>query len=182
MSELNPDWERRSRIEHVQHMRLEDIRQMKELNIIASCQPLHLWADGPWCEEKIGKERLKGTYPFNSLIKAGVKVCFGSDWTVVPLNVIDGIYSAVTRFVEGNEEGEGWIPEEKISVREAVDCYTINAAYASFEEDKKGSIKEGKLADFVVLNKNIFEIPPEDINSTEVDLTIFDGKIIYKNN
>ncbi|MCU7525791.1 MAG: amidohydrolase [Ignavibacteria bacterium] len=176
----NPKWDRRFRIEHAQHVRPEDVKRFKEMNVIASVQPYHLIDDGCWAEKRIGKERLRNTYPFRSFIDNGVKVCFGSDWSVAPLDPIMGIYAAVTRSTLDGKHPEGWIPEEKISVEEAIKCYTINNAYASFEEDIKGSIEAGKLADLVVLSEDILSVDPAKIKDVKVDMTIFDGDIIYK--
>jgi predicted amidohydrolase YtcJ len=176
----NPVWDRRFRIEHVQHLRKEDFTRFKELNVIASVQPYHCIDDGVWAENRVGKERLPQTYAFKSLIDAGAKVCFGTDWTVAPLNPLLGICAAVTRQTLDGKNPEGWIPEQKITVQEAVACYTINSAYASFEENIKGSIEPGKLADFAVLSEDIFSISPEKIKDVKVDMTVFDGKIIYR--
>lgn len=175
----NPEWDRRFRIEHAQHVRPEDVKRFARLSVIASCQPYHAVDDGVWAEKRIGKNRLKDTYPFRSFLDSGVKLCFGSDWSVAPLNAVYGIYAAVTRRTLDEKNPDGWIPEQKISVEDAVKCYTINNAYASFEENIKGSIEPGKLADFVVLNEDIFSIAPEKIRDVRVDMTIFDGEIIY---
>lgn len=176
--EINPKWERRFRIEHVQHIKEKDIERMKKLNVIASMQPSQLYDDGVWAEEKIGKERLKGTHAVKTLLDHGIKVCLGSDWTVTPLNVIHGIDIAVNRKTKDGANPEGWIPGEKISVEQAVKAYTLDAAYASFEENIKGSIEVGKLADFIVLSENIFEIPSKEIQNVNVVNTIFDGKYV----
>ena len=176
--EINPKWERRFRIEHVQHIKEKDIERMKKLNVIASMQPSQLYDDGVWAEEKIGKERLKGTHAVKTLLDNGIKVCLGSDWTVTPLNVIHGIDIAVNRKTKDGANPEGWIPEEKISVEQAVKAYTLDAAYASFEENIKGSIEVGKLADFVVLSENIFEIPSKEIQNVKIANTIFDGEYV----
>lgn len=111
----------------------------------------------------------------------GVKLCFGSDWNVAPLSPILGIYAAVTRQTLDGKHPEGWFPEQKISVEEAVECYTINNAYAEFAENEKGSITPGKFADFVVLSENIFNIPGEKIKDVEVLMTVVGGKIVYQN-
>jgi predicted amidohydrolase YtcJ len=113
-------------------------------------------------------------------MNAGVTLCFGSDWTVAPLNPMFGIYAAVTRRTPDGKNPNGWIPEQKISVEDAINCYTINNAYASFQEDILGSIEPGKFADLVVLDENILSIEPDKIKDVNVDLTIFDGEIIYR--
>ncbi len=176
----NPMWDRRFRIEHAQHVRFEDISRFKELGVIASAQPYHCIDDGGWAEKRIGPERIKYTYPFRSFIDAGVKLCFGSDWYVAPFNVLQGIYAAVTRRTLDGLNPSGWVPEQKITVEEAIKCYTINSAYASFEENIKGSIEQGKLADLIVLSEDILTIEPEKIGDVKVEMTIFDGKIVYK--
>lgn len=176
---INNNKDRRFRIEHAQHILKQDISRFKSLNVIASMQPYHLFDDGCWAINKIGYERLKNTLAFNSFIKNNVKVCFGSDFPVATLNPILGIYTAVTRHTADGKNSNGLIPEEKITVEEAVKAYTINAAYAAYEEDIKGSLIAGKLADFVVLSDNIFEIDPNNIKDAFVEMTIFDGEIIY---
>jgi len=177
----NPNWDRRFRIEHAQHVRPEDIKRFAEMHVIASVQPYHLIDDGCWAEKRLNSERLNKTaYPFKSFIVSGVKLCFGSDWSVAPLDPIMGIYSAVTRKTVDNKHPQGWIPEQKISVEDAIRCYTINNAYASFEEDIKGSIEPGKLADLVVLSDDILTIDPADIKNVKVKMTVFDGKVIYE--
>ncbi len=177
---VNPKWDRRFRIEHAQHIRKSDLTRFAELGVIVSAQPYHAIDDGVWMEKRIGHERLKEAYPFKSFLDAGVAVCFGSDWTVAPLNPLTGIYAAVTRRTLDGKNPNGWIPEQKISVEDAIKCYTINNAYAAFEENIKGSIEPGKLADMVVLDKNILSIDPVEIKDTKVVMTIYDGKIIYQ--
>lgn len=176
----NPKWDRRFRIEHAQHVRFEDIKRFAELGVIASVQPYHCIDDGVWAEKRIGAERIKYTYPFKSFLDAGVKICFGTDWYVAPLNPLLGIYAAVTRRTLDGKNPDGWIPEQKISVEDAIKCYTLNSAYASFEENLKGSIEPGKLADLIVLSDDILTIDPVRIKEAEVVMTVFDGKIIYK--
>ncbi|HQJ46084.1 MAG TPA: amidohydrolase [Ignavibacteriaceae bacterium] len=176
----NPKWDRRFRIEHAQHLRKEDINRFAELGVIASVQPYHCIDDGVWAEKRIGKERLEYSYPFKSFLDAGVKLCFGTDWYVAPLNPLLGIYAAVTRRTLDDKNPDGWIPEQKISVEDAIKCYTLNSAYASFEENIKGSIEVGKLADLIVLSDDLLTIEPVKIKDAEVIMTVFDGKIIYQ--
>jgi predicted amidohydrolase YtcJ len=176
----DPYRDRRFRIEHAQHVRPEDISRFASCETIASCQPYHAIDDGVWAEKRIGPDRIKYSYPYKTLIKAGVKVSFGSDWPVAPINPIMGIYSAVTRRTLDGKNPEGWIPEQKISVEEAIKCYTLNNAYASFEEDIKGSIEPGKLADFVVLDQDILTVDSIKIKDIKVMMTILDGEIIYQ--
>lgn len=176
----NPNWDRRFRIEHAQHVRFEDIKKFAELGVIASVQPYHCIDDGVWAEKRIGPERIKYTYPFKSFLDAGVKMCFGTDWYVAPLNPLLGLYAAVTRRTLDEKNPNGWVPEQKISIEDAIKCYTINSAYASFEENIKGSIEVGKLADLIVLSDDILTIDPVKIKDAQVEMTVFDGKIIYR--
>ncbi len=172
--------ERRWRIEHAQHFLPEDFGRMAKLGIIASVQPYHAIDDGRWAEKKIGRERCKYTYAFKSFLENGVRLACGSDWTVAPLNPLTGIYSAVTRATLDGKNPGGWFPEQKISLEEAIKGYTINAAYAEFSENLKGSIEKRKLADIVVLDKNLFKIRPEEILETKVKMTILNGEIIFR--
>ena len=175
----NPKWDRRFRLEHAQHVRFEDIKRFAELGVIASVQPYHCIDDGVWAEKRIGPERIKYTYPFKSFLDAGVKMCFGTDWYVAPLNPLLGIYAAVTRRTLDDKNPDGWIPEQMISVEDAIKCYTINSAYASFEENIKGTIESGKLADLIILSDDILTIDPNKIKDVKVEMTLFDGKVIY---
>jgi len=172
--------DRRWRIEHAQHLLPADIERIANLDIIASVQPYHAIDDGRWAERKIGRKRCQYTYAFKSLLEKGAILACGSDWTVAPLDPIGGIYAAVTRQTLDGKHPEGWFPEQKISLEEAVKGYTINGAYAEFSENIKGSVEKGKLADLVVLSRNIFKIPPEEIKKTEVKMTILNGKVIHK--
>jgi predicted amidohydrolase YtcJ len=172
--------DRRWRIEHAQHLIPEDFSRYAKMDIIASVQPYHAIDDGRWAERKIGKERAKFTYAFKSFLNAGVLLACGSDWTVAPLDPISGIYAAVTRRTLDGKNNDGWIPDQKISLEEAIKGYTINGAYTEFSEGMKGTVQEGKFADLVVLSQNLFEISPEDILDTEVLVTVFNGEIIYK--
>ncbi len=173
----NGSRDRRFRVEHAQHLCAEDICRMATLNAIASVQPSHLIDDGRWAERRIGPERTRFAYPFRSLISAGVKLAFGSDWPVAPLNPLEGIQAAVTRKLDN---GRPWHPEQRITVEEAVNAYTVNAAYAEFAENEKGVLSPGMLADFVILSQDIFAIPPEDIAATKVLCTVCGGKIVYE--
>lgn len=169
----------RHRVEHAQVVLPDDVKRFHELGIIASIQPSHCIDDMRWAEKRIGN-RCQHAYLFNSFVKSGVKIAFGTDWTVEPLDPMLGLYAAVTReFPEGGPEG-GWYPDEKISLEQAIEFYTLGSAYAEFQEDVKGSIRVGKLADLVVLDKNLFEIEPKTILDTKVDLTIVGGKIVFK--
>jgi predicted amidohydrolase YtcJ len=172
--------ERRLRIEHAQHLTPDDIPRFARLHVIASMQPYHAIDDGRWAEKRIGPERVKTTYAFRSLLDAGAVLAFGSDWFVAPINPLIGIYAAVTRRTLDGKHPDGWVPQQKISVAEAVHAYTLGSAYASLEDGTKGSIEPGKLADLAVLSDDIFHIDSVEIQSTKVDLTIFDGKLIFE--
>jgi predicted amidohydrolase YtcJ len=180
ISKNNSPWERRFRIEHAQHLRYSDIKRFSKLNVIASVQPYHCIDDGVWAEKRIGKKRLKYTHPYKSFLDNNVTVAFGTDWPVAPLNPLLGIYAAVTRRTVDNKNPDGWIPEQKISVEDAIKCYTLNAAFASFEENIKGSIENGKLADMVVLSEDILILDPVKIKDVKVDMTIFNGEVIFR--
>jgi len=176
----NPPWDRRHRIEHAQHVRRPDLERFRRLGVIVSAQPYHCVDDGVWAEKRIGHERAQTTYAFRSFMEAGVTVCFGSDWTVAPLDPIAGIHAAVTRRTADGAHPGGWIPGERVGVEDAVRAYTLNGAYAAYEERTKGSIEVGKLADLVVLSRDIFTLEPERIREAEVDMTMFDGRVVYE--
>jgi predicted amidohydrolase YtcJ len=171
--------DRRLRIEHAQHLRPEEIKRFGAERVIASMQPYHAIDDGRWAENRIGPNRAKGTYAFRSLLDAGATLAFGSDWFVAPMEPLMGIYAAVTRRTLDGKRPQGWVPEQKITVAEAVRAYTMGSAYAGGDEKIKGSIEVGKLADLVALSADIFNIDPVEIEKTKVVMTIFDGKAIY---
>jgi len=171
--------ERRFRIEHAQHIHPDDIPRLAELGVIASMQPYHAIDDGRWAESVIGPERSRTTYAFRSLLDAGARIAFGSDWFVAPPTPLAGIYAAVTRRTLDGGNPDGWVPEQKITVEEALAAYTRDAAYASFEEDVKGTLEPGKLADLVVLDRDITAITPEEIADAAVRATIVGGRIVW---
>jgi predicted amidohydrolase YtcJ len=173
----NPD--HRFRVEHAQHLTQMDIPRFAVLHVIPSMQPYHAIDDGKWAFKRLDSARLKGTYAFKSLLADGANVTFGSDWTVAPLDPIAGIYAAVTRRTLDDKNPNGWFPEEKISVEQALKCYTSNNAYAGFQENKLGMLKAGMFADFVVLSDDIFKIAPEKIRDIKVLRTIVNGKEVY---
>jgi predicted amidohydrolase YtcJ len=172
--------ERRFRIEHAQHLLASDIPRFASLHVIASMQPYQCIDDGRWAEKRIGHARLATTHAYRSLLDAGAVLAFGSDWPVAPMVPLMGIYAAATRRTLDGKNPGGWIPEQKITVAEAVHAYTVAAAYAESEDGIKGSLATGKLADLVVLSDDIFKIDPVEIEKTKVDMTVFDGKIIYR--
>lgn len=175
----NGEHERRFRIEHAQHIDPDDIGRFASLNVIPSMQPYHSIDDGRWAEKVIGHKRSETTYAFRSLFDANARVAFGSDWFVAPPAPLEGIYAAVTRRTLDDKNPDGWIPEQKITVEQALRAYTTNAAYSSFDEDIKGSLEKGKLADFVVLDKDIFTVSPETIRDVQVLRTVVGGKTVY---
>lgn len=171
--------DRRFRIEHAQHLDPADIPRFAELGVVASMQPYHAIDDGRWAEDVIGRERSKTTYAFGSLLEAGARLAFGSDWFVAPATPLEGIYAAVTRRTLDGANPDGWFPEQKISVEQALVAYTRDAAYAAFEEDLKGTLEPGKLADLVVIDRDITKIPPVEIRDAAVRATIVGGKVVY---
>lgn len=177
--EENAKHDRRFRIEHAQHLRAQDIPRFGKAQVVASMQPYHAIDDGRWTEKRIGKHRAGTAYTFRSLLTSGTTLAFGTDWNIAPLDPMLGIYAAVTRRTLDGKHPHGWIPEQKITVEEAVRAYTLGSAYAEFTDDIKGTISPGKLADIIILSRNIFEIDPVEIERTQVIMTIMDGRIIY---
>ncbi len=171
--------DRRFRIEHFQHIAPADFPRIAKLNIVASVQPYHAIDDGRWAEKYIGPERIKTTYAFKSLLDNKSILAFGSDWFVAPPTPLEGIYAAVTRRTIDDKTPNGWVPEQKITVEQALRAYTSGAAYASFDEKKKGTLKKGSLADFVILDQDITAIAPEKIRNVKVMTTVVGGKIVY---
>jgi predicted amidohydrolase YtcJ len=175
-----PRDERRWRIEHAQHLRPEDFARFAQLGVIASVQPYHAIDDGRWAEKRIGHERCKTTYAFRTLLDHGVRLAFGSDWTVAPLNPLLGLYAAVTRATLDGKNPNGWFPEQKLTLKEAIEAYTLGSSYAEFAEKSKGSLAVGKLADVVILDTDLFAIAPERIKDAAVRYTVVGGKIVYE--
>jgi hypothetical protein len=175
LSQDYPKPNTRYTIEHAQHLTPEAIKRFSPLGVIPSMQPYHAIDDGRWAEKRIGAERLKGTYAFKSLLDNDARLTFGSDSPVAPMNVMAGIYAAVTRATLDDKNPDGWMPEQKISVEAALKAYTLNNAYAGNQETKLGTLIPGKLADFVVLNHDIFTINPTEIINTKVVYTIVGG-------
>ena len=178
--EINGERDSRHRSEHAQLLIQDDIPRFAELGVIASMQPTHCITDKRFCEKRIGLERSKGAYAWRSLLDTGAKIAFGTDYSVEPLNPMEGLYAAVTRKDRMGEEGEGWFPEEKLTMEEAIRLYTLGAAYAQFMEDRKGMIKEGYLADIVITDRDLMTVPEDEIMKTTVDYTIVGGKIVFR--
>jgi predicted amidohydrolase YtcJ len=170
--------DRRFRIEHAQHLAKADIPRFAKLGVIASMQPYHAIDDGRWAEKVIG-ERIDTTYAFRDLLDAGARLAFGSDWYVAPPTPLEGIYAAVTRRTIDDRNPGGWVPRQKIGVEEALRAYTATAAYASFEEKQKGVLAPGYLADFVVLDRDLFEIDPVAIRDVRVVMTVVGGRGVH---
>lgn len=175
-----PTKDHRFRVEHAQHLTQNDIGRFAKLKVIPSMQPYHAIDDGKWAAKRLDSERLKGTYVFRSLLESGANLTFGSDWTVAPLDPIAGIYAAVTRRTLDDKNPGGWFPDQKITVEQALRCYTVNNAWAGFQENKTGKLKAGMLADFTVLSLDLFSIPPEKIRDTKILLTVVGGKEAYR--
>jgi predicted amidohydrolase YtcJ len=172
--------DRRFRIEHAQHLRRSDIMRLAQDGVIASMQPYHAIDDGRWAEKRIGPERIKTTYAFRSLLDDHAHVAFGSDWTVAPMEPILGIYAAVTRRTLDGKNPGGWIPEQKITLDEALRCYTAEPAYAMFGDRNRGKLVPGYLADLTLLDQDLSAIPPEAIERSQVRATVIGGKVVYQ--
>jgi predicted amidohydrolase YtcJ len=171
--------EQRMTIEHAQHVAPKDFERFARLHVIASMQPYHAIDDGRWVEARIGRERARTSYAWRSLLDHGVTLAFGTDWDVAPLDPLLGLYAAVTRATLDGKNPLGWFPEQKITLAEAVEAYTMGSAFAEFQEQEKGSITPGKLADLVILSDDIFRIRPEGIRNVKVETTIVGGRIVY---
>jgi predicted amidohydrolase YtcJ len=173
--------DRRFRIEHAQHLRPQDYARFKELGVIASMQPYHIIDDGRWAEGRIGAKRCASSYALRSLLDVGAKVAMGSDWSVAPLNPLWGIDAAVNRRTLDGKNPKGWFPEQRITVREAIEGYTLTSAFAAFQEKDLGSLEVGKLADLAVLSRDILADAERDsIANTDVLLTMVGGRVVYE--
>ena len=181
-AEVNGWRDSRHRSEHAQILIEEDIPRFAELDVIASMQPTHCITDKRFCEKRIGKERSKYAYAWRSLLDADATIAFGTDLPVEPLDPMEGLYAAVTRKDRMGEEGDGWFPEQKLTMEEAIELYTLGGAYAQFMEDRKGMIKKDYLGDVVIINQDLMTIPEENIMKTKVDYTIVGGKVVFKRN
>lgn len=174
--------DRRFRLEHAQHLRPVDFKRFAELGVIASMQPYHLIDDGRWAEGRIGAKRCASSYALRSLLDAGARVAFGSDWSVAPLSPLLGIDAAVNRRTLDGKNPGGWFPEQKITVAQALECYTLMSAFAASQEQERGSLAVGKLADLVVLSRDILDPAERDhIAEADVVATMVGGKFVYNN-
>jgi predicted amidohydrolase YtcJ len=172
--------DRRFRMEHAQHIAPADMPRFGTLGVIASMQPYHAIDDGRWADRVIGPERAKGTYAFRSLVDSGATLAFGSDWFVAPPTPLEGIYAAVTRRTLDDRNPGGWVPEQKITVEEALRAYTMGSAMASFEETRKGSLVRGKLADLVLIDRDLTTIAPESIRDARITMTVVGGRVVFE--
>lgn len=172
--------DRRFRIEHAQHLRVVDIPRFGSQKVVASMQPFHIIDDGRWAWKRLDEKRIKGTYAFRTLLDTGAVLAFGSDSPVAPLNPLLGVYAAVTRRTLDDKNPNGWIPEQKISVDETVRAFTFGSAYGEFQDDIKGTLETGKVADFVILSEDIFSIDPVKIRDVRVVLTVVNGKVAFE--
>ena len=184
LNKQNGKRDRRFRLVHAQVLAPADFKRLSQLGVVAEVQPFHLSDDMRWMEERIGPERTKGAYAFKSIQASGAVLSFGTDWpgtsaSEYPINPMLGLYAAVTRQTITGQPADGWFPNERISIEDAIRAYTYNTAYANFEEGIKGSIEVGKLADLAVLSKNLLKVQPKDFLTTDVLYTIVNGKIVF---
>ena len=177
--EANGARDRRDRIEHAQIVALDDIPRFAALGVIASMQPCHLLDDERWAESRIGSERVKGGYAWNSLEKSGAHLAFGTDYPVESVNPLRGLYACVTRELPGGGPAGGWQPQEKLPIETCIREYTAGAAYAEFEETRKGKLAPGMLADIVVFPSDITRLAPRDLINAKVSMTIAGGRLVY---
>ena len=178
--QINGRRDSRHRIEHAQVLALDDIPRFAELAVVASMQPTHCITDKRFAEKRIGRQRCKGAYAWRRLLKANAKIAFGTDYPVEPLDPLEGLYAAVTRKDRAGEAGPGWFADQRLTMEEAIELYTLGSAYAEFMEDRKGAIKKGYLADIVIFRDDLTTIQPEKIMKALVDYTIVGGNIVYK--
>jgi len=171
--------DRRWRIEHAQHMAAKDFDRFASLRVIASVQPFHAIDDGRWAESRIGHDRASRTYAFRTFLNHGVRLALGTDWNVAPLNPMLTLYAATTRATLDGKNPGGWFPEQKLTIQEAIEAYTLGSAYAEFQDKEKGSITAGKLADMVLLSDDVLTIDPVKIRDVKVLKTWVGGKLTY---
>jgi predicted amidohydrolase YtcJ len=172
--------DRRFRVEHAQHLRPADVSRFGALRVVPSMQPYHAIDDGRWLIQRIGPVRIKTTYAFRTLLDTEAPLAFGSDWTVAPLDPMLGVYAAVTRRTLDDRNPGGWVPEQKITVGEALRAYTYGNAWATFNEQKWGTLAAGRFADVVVLDRDPFTVPAESLGTVKPRYTIVGGKVVYR--
>jgi predicted amidohydrolase YtcJ len=171
--------DRRWRIEHAQHLAAADFDRFAKLGVIASVQPYHAIDDGRWLEERIGHDRASRTYAFRSFLDHGVRIALGTDWPVAPLDPMLTLYAATTRATLDGRHPDGWFPEQKLTIREALAAYTMGSAYAEFAEHDKGSIETGKYADMVLVDADVLAIAPARIRDVKVLKTWVGGRLVW---
>jgi predicted amidohydrolase YtcJ len=179
VAKANGPRDRRDRIEHAQLVAPEDFPRFAKLNVIASMQPSHQTTDMRWAEDRVGRERLKGAYAWATMLKNGVRLAFGTDYDVEPISPFRGLYACVTRERPEGGPKNGWEPQEKISLQECIRAYTSGSAYAQFEEGKKGELKPGEYADFIILSNDLTKVPPAQFTKTKVLQTVVNGRTVY---
>jgi predicted amidohydrolase YtcJ len=179
---INGTRDRRDRIEHAQVVAPEDIPRFARLNVIASMQPAHQTNDMRWAEQRLGPERSKGAYAWNSIQKSGARLAFGTDYDVEPVNPFRGLYACVTRELPEGGPAGGWQPQEKISLDDCIRAYTAGSAYAEFEDGKKGELKVGQYADFIILSQDLTKAAPSDLLKTQVLRTVVGGRTVHQKN
>ncbi len=180
VAKANGPRDRRDRIEHAQVVAPEDFPRFAALNVIASMQPSHQTTDMRWAEQRLGPERVKGAYAWATLQKDGVRLAFGTDYPVEPISPMRGLYACVTRELPGGGPPGGWQPQEKISLDDCIRAYTVGSAYAQFEEGRKGELKRGQYADFIVLSNDLTKVPPSEFVKTTVLRTVVGGRTVYQ--
>jgi hypothetical protein len=180
VAKANGPRDRRDRIEHAQIVAPEDLSRFAKLKVIASMQPSHQTTDMRWAESRVGPERIKGAYAWASLEKSGARLAFGTDYPVEVVSPFRGLYACVTRQLPDGTPAGGWQPQEKISLDDCIRAYTSDSAYAEFEEGKKGQLKVGEYADFVILSNDLTKVPPASILKTEVLHTVVAGRTVYE--
>jgi predicted amidohydrolase YtcJ len=180
VAKTNKPRDRRDRIEHAQIVAPEDFARFAKLNVIASMQPSHQTTDMRWAEERLGRDRLKGAYAWATMIKNGIPLAFGTDYPVEPVSPFRGLYACVTRERPEGGPRNGWEPQEKISLEDCIRAYTSGSAYAQFEEGKKGELKPGEYADFVILSNDLTKVPPTEYTKTSVLRTVVGGRTVYQ--
>jgi predicted amidohydrolase YtcJ len=180
VQKANGERDRRDRIEHAQVIAPEDLPRLAQLKVIASMQPSHETTDMRWAEQRLGPERSKGAYAWNSLQKSGAKLAFGTDYDVEELSPFRGLYACTTRQLPDGTPAGGWQPQEKITLDECIRAYTTGSAYAQFEEAKKGQLKNGQYADFIILSADLTKIPPSQYTQTKVLRTVVAGRTVYQ--
>ena len=180
VAKANGPRDRRDRIEHAQLVAPEDFPRFAKLNVIASMQPSHQTTDMRWAEDRVGRDRIKGAYAWATMLKNGVRLAFGTDYDVEPISPFRGLYACVTRERPEGGPKNGWEPQEKITLEDCIRAYTSGSAYAQFEEGKKGELKAGEYADFIILSNDLTKVSPSQYSNTNVLRTVIGGRTVYQ--